>query len=258
MLELTVVDEKTTPLYTGDLERDLSTIRTVKQAMAIVGGLSKPSKMPSYAYNLPASRCKMGGRLNTVPGSVCYGCYAADTIEWTKRKCAVAGKWALTRYTMHQVQDALEKRYQSLSDPMWVPAMVFLIRHFATPNVNRGREAVEYFRWHDSGDLQDANHLANICIVAENTPDVDHWLPTREYNIVHKSNPPENLCIRLSAHMENGSPPNGFGFPTSTVSTGDKPENGGDRCHAPDNEGKCGDCRKCWDRSVENVDYLKH
>ena len=134
------------PLYTGDLEADLLLIKTVKQAKAIVGGLSKPSKMPSYAYNLPASRCKTGSKLNKVPGSVCYGCYAADTIEWTKRKCEANGKWALTRYTMHTVQDALEKRYQSLSDPLWVPAMVYLIRHFATPNVNRGRKAVKYFR----------------------------------------------------------------------------------------------------------------
>jgi len=246
------------PLYTGDLEADVAKITSVKQAKAIVGGLSKPSKMPSYAYNLPASRCKTGGKLNKVPGSVCYGCYAADTIEWTKRKCEANGKWALTRYTMHGVQNALEKRYQSLSDPMWVPAMVYLIRHFAKPNVNRGRKAVKYFRWHDSGDLQDSNHLANIIMVAEATADVKHWLPTREYTIARNSNPTPNLTIRLSAHMENGAAPSGFGLPTSTVSTGDKPENGGSRCFAYKRDGSCGNCRKCWDSNIQNIDYLKH
>lgn len=246
------------PLYTGDLETDILKIKTVKQAKAIVGGLSQPSKMPSYAYNLPASRCKTGSKLNKIKGSVCYGCYAADTIEWTKRKCKASGKWALTRYTMHAVQRALENRYQSLSDPLWVPAMVYLIRHFAKPNVNRGRKAVRYWRWHDSGDLQDSNHLANIITVAEYTSNVKHWLPTREYSIARDSSPPPNLTIRLSAHMENGSPPNGFGFPTSTVSTGDKPENGGLRCFAFKRGGSCGKCRKCWDSNIQNIDYLKH
>ena len=63
-----------TPLYTGNLEADILKIKTVKEANAIVGGLSSPSKMPSYCYNLPASRCKTGSKLNKVKGSVCYGC----------------------------------------------------------------------------------------------------------------------------------------------------------------------------------------
>ena len=29
----------------------------------ITGGLSKPSKMPGYAYNLPATECKVGSKL---------------------------------------------------------------------------------------------------------------------------------------------------------------------------------------------------
>lgn len=100
---LTIIDEVTS-LYVGDLEQDVLSIRTLKQALEIVGGLSKPDKMPCYCYNLPASRCKMGGKLNTVPGSVCYGCYAADDMAWVKRKNAANGKWALTRYTTPSVQ----------------------------------------------------------------------------------------------------------------------------------------------------------
>jgi hypothetical protein len=47
-----------------------------KQAREITGGLSKPSKMPGPAFNLPASRCITGAKLVKVPGSVCHGCYA--------------------------------------------------------------------------------------------------------------------------------------------------------------------------------------
>ena len=47
-----------------------------KEAQKIVGGLSKPSKMPGPAYNLPARACITGAKLVKVPGSVCAGCYA--------------------------------------------------------------------------------------------------------------------------------------------------------------------------------------
>ena len=46
------------------------------EALKIVGGLSKPSKMPGWAYGLPAKECKTGSKLVKVPGSVCHGCYA--------------------------------------------------------------------------------------------------------------------------------------------------------------------------------------
>ena len=39
---------------------------------------------------------------------------------------------------------------------------------------------VKYFRWHDSGDVQDLDHLRRIYEVCKLTPDVQHWMPTRE------------------------------------------------------------------------------
>ena len=44
------------------------------EALKIVGGLSKPSKMPGWAYGLPAAECKTGSKLAKLPGTVCYGC----------------------------------------------------------------------------------------------------------------------------------------------------------------------------------------
>lgn len=75
---LTIIEDTDVSLYTGDIEFDVASIKTLKRALDIVGGFSKPDKMPCYCYNIPASRCKMGSKLNTVPGSVCYGCYAAE------------------------------------------------------------------------------------------------------------------------------------------------------------------------------------
>ena len=47
-----------------------------KRALKIIGGLSKPSKMPGWAYGLPAKECKTGSKLVKVKNSVCEGCYA--------------------------------------------------------------------------------------------------------------------------------------------------------------------------------------
>jgi hypothetical protein len=46
------------------------------EALKLVGGLSKPSKMPGWAYGIPAAECKTGAKLKLVPGSTCEGCYA--------------------------------------------------------------------------------------------------------------------------------------------------------------------------------------
>ena len=81
-----------------------------KQAKEITGGLSKPSKMPGPAFNLPASRCITGAKLVKIPGSVCHGCYALKG-----------------RYRFPNVQNALERRRQALTSPQWVEAMVVLV-----------------------------------------------------------------------------------------------------------------------------------
>jgi hypothetical protein len=38
------------------------------EALKLVGGLSKPSKMPGWAYGIPAAECKTGKKLQDVPG----------------------------------------------------------------------------------------------------------------------------------------------------------------------------------------------
>jgi hypothetical protein len=50
------------------------------EALKLVGGLSKPSKMPGWAYGIPAAECKTGAKLKLVPGSTCEGCYATKAV----------------------------------------------------------------------------------------------------------------------------------------------------------------------------------
>ena len=74
-----------------------------KEAKAITGGLSAPSKMPGPAYNLPAQACITGSKLVKVQGSVCHGCYALKG-----------------RYRFPNVQAALNRRLKSLGHPEWM------------------------------------------------------------------------------------------------------------------------------------------
>ena len=47
-----------------------------KEAWALIGGLSKPSKMPGWSIGIPAKECKTGSKLRLIPDSVCNKCYA--------------------------------------------------------------------------------------------------------------------------------------------------------------------------------------
>ena len=144
-----------------------------KEAREITGGLSKPSKMPGPAHNLPASKCKTGHKLAQIPGSVCYDCYALKG-----------------RYRFNNVQAALDRRLQALQDPRWVDAMVQLIK------------GQDWFRWHDSGDIQSMKHLENIFEVCKRTSQTRHWMPTREAQFLKQLDPatiPANLIIRMSS-----------------------------------------------------------
>ena len=196
-----------------------------KEARHITGGLSAPSKMPGPAFNLPAADCITGAKLVKVPGSVCAGCYALKG-----------------RYRFNNVQSALRRRAASLMHPDWIDAMVALI------------SGHEYFRWHDSGDIQSVEHLKRIFEVCKRTPDTKHWMPTREARFLRLMDPdiiPSNLIIRMSSHMIDQGPVTFWPW-TSTVSTKSK------TCPASDQGNKCMDCRACWDRSVSNVTYPKH
>ncbi len=207
---------------------------TTKEALAICGSLSNPSKMPGHGYALPAQRCRIGSLLQLIPKSVCFHCYALRG-----------------RYLFPVVKAAMEKRFYSLTDPRWADAISTLIY----------RSGDRYFRWHDSGDLRDLEHLRQIVRVCLNLPRVKFWLPTREYQTVEAyrrmgGEIPSNLCIRYSAHLVDGPPPLHYGLPTSAVYSAKAPiASRGHACPAPRQNMKCGNCRACWDPAVKLVSY---
>ena len=196
-----------------------------KEAWTLVGGLSKPSKMPGWSIGIPAKECKTGKKLRQIKNSVCEGCYAL-------KGC----------YVFKVVQEAQYKRLEAIQHPDWVLAMATLINS-KKPDV---------FRWHDSGDVQDVDHLEKIFEVCRLTPSKRHWMPTREAWIKdHMHKAPANLVVRFSSPMIDQGPVKSWAN-TSTVSTKSR------TCPAPDNNNECGDCRACWDPLVKNIEYGKH
>ena len=138
----------------------------------------------------------------------------------------------------------MDRRLEALKDQRWVRAMVVLMKDR------------KHFRWHDSGDIQSVWHLKRILEVCKQTPSTKHWLPTRESGLLALMDPdiiPPNLIIRLSATKVDGAA--GKSWPwTSTVTTDPKQKT----CVAPDQKGKCLDCRACWNRDIKNITYAKH
>lgn len=206
-------------------------VTTHKEADAIHGGLGKPSKMPGYAYGIPAKHCKVGAKLHKVPGSVCADCYALKG-----------------RYVFPNVAEAQERRYQALQHPQWVEAISWSIK----------KRKCDYFRWHDSGDLQGMWHLMSIVEVANLCPDTKFWLPTRENALVSQYlstvGPfPKNLVVRMSGAMVDGYAPIKF-LNTSTVVS----KSADATCPAYKQGGVCGSCRHCWDPTIRNVAYPLH
>lgn len=239
-----------------ELDRAVFATLTAAAAAEVAGTLSKPSKMPSFGYSTPAARCQTGTKLRAVEGSTCAKCYAFER----------------GNYRFSNVQAGLEKRFASLTDPRWVGAMARQIaearRKYPLPTrVRQDGEWVtrdgRYFRWHDSGDLQGPWHLANICAVARLTPDVAHWLPTREYRMVRDylrmgGTIPANLTVRLSAHMVDGATPSIENLPVSSVHTLEAPAGAHDCPAVHSQENQCGDCRACWTGAVRHVSYHAH
>jgi hypothetical protein len=215
----------------------MKTIMLKKEAHAINAGLTQTSKMPCKSYSLPTVACITGFKMAKLKGSICSMCYA--------------NKGNYLQYA-NNIEPAQHSRLDSLNDAFWVDSMVASIG------------ADQYFRWHDSGDLQGLWHLEKIAQVAKQTPDCLHWLPTREYAMVKQyiakhGALPKNLIVRLSAMYVDKAvtvPASLQGIANIAISNVHTNKPIGTVCNAPEQQGKCLDCRECW--TQKTISYKAH
>lgn len=221
------------------------TTMTLKSAQSDAGKISLGNgKMPGSTFAISATKCQVGSKLATVKDSTCSRCYA---LKLEKLRPSVHQGW-LSNY---------EKAVSliSSSPDKWIAACVFQIeRAFQKSNQ-------PFHRWFDSGDLQSVAMLEAICKVAEKTPHISHWLPTRESAIVKAYRKaggviPSNLVVRVSSVMIGDKPISGHAN-TSTVHR-KKEAHTGHACPASMQGNNCGDCRACWNPNVQNISYPLH
>lgn len=205
------------------------------EAIKLVGGLSNPSKMPWYGWSISARDCNTGGKLRQIEDSVCSSCYAMKGF-----------------YNMPGVKTAHARRKAALNHPKFVDAMVVVLNHLQKFKKNEDR-----FRWHDSGDLQDLKHLQKIVAIAERTPTIRHYLPTKEKGIVKrfKGKIPDNLFIKISSPLIGSKvDPKIDGVDYTTVDYAGPEVFQCPALHRQNNQ--CLACDACWKRG--NVNYPLH
>ena len=194
--------------------------------------LSNTSKLGVKSISLNAKLCSTGSKLAKIKGSVCNGCYAL-------KGC----------YQFPVVQDAMARRMEFFNSPNFIPIMVWLLSSLRKKK----------FRWFDSGDVQNTIMALNILEICRLTPDIKHWIPSKEYKIWREAlkiqKLPNNVCLRMSSPNIDQEPLKGFEN-TSTVHKDKKAF--GLECIAYKQDGKCLDCEACFNKKVKNVSYPLH
>ena len=197
--------------------------------------LSKAGKMPCRSWSLQA--------IDTCPASIgsdgelvdaCKGCYATTG-----------------NYRFPNVKKPREHNKEDWQRDSWVDDMV--------AELDNDR----YFRWFDSGDMYHIQLARKILEVMKRTPWVRHWLPTRMHKfakfapVIQEMNSLPNVVVRLSSDSVIGETIPGAN--TSTIiPTPDKATAEMTVCEAYSRDGKCGPCRKCWDKDTAVIAYPAH
>lgn len=209
---------------------------TPEAALKYVGGLTETTKLNCYSFGISAKRCVTGRKLRNVKGSVCASCYALKG-----------------RFNFGNVQQAMERRYKAINKPHWKKAMEVAIKHTNKSNL---------FRIFSSGDCQSTKMFSDWCEIARNTPKIRYWMSTREAGFISEYVKnggiiPENLTVRLSSVMIDDDPPTLLAKRLGVVTSGVSKTNDFN-CPSSLQGGKCLDCTKCWDKSIDNITYKLH
>ena len=219
---------------------------TKKESVYNIGGISQTSKMPCLSFNLSAFFCNVGGKLVNIKDSVCNGCYAMKGFYGMMKK--------------QHTKNHFRKMNKFNNTKLWILSFSdYLNNHYKTTSKIDGN----YFRWFDSGDIQSYRMLLAIVEICRNTPQIKHWIPTKEYSLIRRylkeyDDFPSNMCVRVSSPMIDVVM-RGFKNTSSVIKTG-KPVAARNHkiCMAAEQNNECKECRLCWNTSIKNITYKYH
>ena len=214
--------------------------RTKTPCVSLPGLLTNTSKMPCPSWGLPAGRACPGAKYG--PGTICEQCYAAKgnygvpMVQWA---LAERFRWTLALMKSPEGQD------------LFVAYMSQAIDSIGSP----------YFRVHDSGDLFSPAYIRCWTRIARKLSHIRFWFPTRSYRIpnllpaIQELAALPNVSVRPSALMLDAAAPVIEGLSAGSGATYAAADA---TCPAYRQDGKCLDCRSCWDRPTVPVLYPLH
>ena len=219
--------------------------QNLKTARAFIG-LSKNMKMPDWTLAIPArSTCPRGGKLAKVEPrtltsgiiveTVCNGCYAVKGHDGMQPAITAKAR-RVSVIELALVSETIRA--------LWVKAFVMCL------------SKSKYFRWHSAGDLFSAAYVQLILDCITLTPQVTHWIPTKEPILCKPLQGLVNATVRLSDDFVDQLS-NKFKGLTSGVHN--LSDGRGQACPASEKlQDGCQECRACWSMDVPHVSYRKH
>lgn len=196
--------------------------------------LSKPSKMPCKSWSLPVNEDVCKGMLDATGNvkPVCKVCYAKKGF-----------------YHMSNTKQVREHNLTFSKSKHWVNTMVDAIYN------------ERYFRWFDSGDVYSNAFLLKLYEVCKATPTTKHWIPTKCRELYRQDTwkmleELPNVVVRYSSPSIHGLYQDKHR--ATTVQKIGKSNKDLFYCPSSNQEGKCRNCRACWNDNIKVVAYKIH
>ena len=120
-----------------------------------------------------------------------------------------------------------------------------------------------HFRWFDSGDMYSVKLAEKMLEIMVATPNTKHWLPTRMYkfkkfaDILAKMQALPNVTVRYSSDEIDGTYTKGL-HGSTILPNAEYADSNTFVCNAPNQGGKCLDCRACYNKDIPVIGYLAH
>jgi hypothetical protein len=197
--------------------------------------LSKTAKLGTFSWSLQAIETCPGSKGadgNLVPA--CSGCYATTGC-----------------YNFPDTKAVRATNKEQWQDESFVS------------DFTKALNKKSHFRWFDSGDMYALELAEKMYSIMLATPNTKHWLPTRMYkfakfqDVLNRMMALPNVMVRNSSDEIDGTYTKGV-HGSTILPTKDMADSNTFVCNAPEQGGKCLDCRACYDKSIQVIGYIAH
>ena len=203
---------------------------------ALTNKISKTSKLGTFSWSLQA--------VETCPGAIepltgqlvaaCSGCYATTGC-----------------YNFPDTKKVRSDNKAAWQESDWVAVMT------------KALQKQTHFRFFDSGDMYALGLAEKIYLLAKALPNTKFWIPTRMKkfskfaDVIARLESLPNVMVRFSSDAVDGTYTKGL-HGSTILPDATSADSNTFVCNAPNQGGKCLDCRACYDKSINVIGYIAH